>query len=330
MPVFLEPRPPGEVSRRNFLARAAAGAGALFLGNIAESLTPLIEGAEELRGGEGRGEAATPPSHWALLSDTHIDASVREENQGQNMASNLLRVVAEVLQARPAAALVNGDLARNLGKVGDYRSFLKLVEPLRLGGIPLHLTLGNHDDRENFVTVIVEEASGTPPLVEESPVPQKCCIVLERDGVRWLLLDSLEKVNVTPGWLGPEQLDWIGKELDRDPARPVIIFLHHNVEKGSNIALRESDELMAILRPRRQVKAVFFGHTHAWRRWVDDGIHMVNLPAVGYAFGPAEPLGWVRAMPRPEGLEIELRALNAAHPDHGKKIDLAWRPMERP
>ena len=244
------------------------------------------------------------------------------------MASNLLRVVAEVLESRPTTALVNGDLARDLGKVGDYVSFLKLLEPLRLCGIPVHLTLGNHDDRENFVKVIVEDSSNLPAVLEESPIPQKYCGSLERDGVRWLLLDSLDKVNVTPGWLGPWQLEWVQRELDRKLAQPTIVFIHHNVEKGSSIALRETAELMEILRPRRQVKAVFFGHTHAWKRWVDEGIHMVNLPAIGYAFAKGEPLGWVRASPRPAGLEIELRALSA-HPDHGKKIELEWRPTER-
>jgi len=73
------------------------------------------------------------------------------------------------------------------------------------------------------------------------------------------------------------------------------------------------------------VKAVFFGHTHVWRRFVDDGIHMVNLPAIGYAFAKGQPVGWVRAAPRPDGLTIELRAINGLHADHGKKIELPWR-----
>src|SRR5262249_45247762 len=144
------------------------------------------EGSPSKAGGSNAAPQA-PQATWAFLSDTHVDASLTAENQGQNMAANLLKVVAEVLQARPGTAIVNGDLARDAGRAGDYRSFLKLVEPLRQGGIPIHLTLGNHDDRENFVKVVLEGAPDAPFAAQESPVTQKYCSTLERDGVRWIL-----------------------------------------------------------------------------------------------------------------------------------------------
>jgi len=67
----------------------------------------------------------------------------------------------------------------------------------------------------------VEDSSNLPAVLEESPIPQKYCGSLERDGVRWLLLDSLDKVNVTPGWpTAPEGGGWAaaacrGRELRR-------------------------------------------------------------------------------------------------------------------
>ncbi|HVR75346.1 MAG TPA: metallophosphoesterase, partial [Planctomycetota bacterium] len=264
---------------------------------------------------------------WALLSDTHIHESLTEENQGQNMASNLLRALSDVLPHGPGTAVVNGDIARLVGNTGDYASFLKLVEPLRAAGVPIHATLGNHDDRDKFLGAL--EGSGEPALAPSSAraaVAQRHCSSFIADGVRWLLLDSLEKVNQTPGILGPAQLDWVARELDASPREPAILFLHHNVEK-SGIGLRDTDDLLAVLRPRRQAKAVFFGHTHTWRRWEDEGIHMVNLPAVGYTFAAAEPIGWVLAQPREDGLDLELRSFGP-HQEHGKKVALAWRPLE--
>jgi 3',5'-cyclic AMP phosphodiesterase CpdA len=315
MPLHLPPlgsgvRREGGLSRRAFLGRAAAGAAALLLPGA-------VRGAAPRPAGEAR-------RAWALLADTHIHATLQEKNQRFHMAANLVRTVSEVQEEGVGAALVNGDLARLVGNPGDYRRFLELVEPMRRRGIPVHATLGNHDDRANFRRALV--TSGDPDDLAE-----RHCSSVEVDGVRWLLLDSLEKVNATPGLLGKAQIEWLAGELDRTPespttlpGSPAIIFLHHNPEP-KDIGLKDTADFLAAIRPRRQVKAVFFGHTHTWRRWEDDGIHMVNLPATGYAFSAGEPIGWVLAAPGPEGLEIELRAIGPAHPDHGKRISLPWR-----
>ncbi len=308
MPIHLAPRPAQRrETRRNFLGRAAAGASALLLGG--------------LRPAPGQEDARKPV--WALLSDTHIHESLNEANQGSNMASNLRKVVSEVIGDRPTAALVNGDLAREIGKPGDYQSFLTLAAPLREGGVPVHLTLGNHDDRASFLGVLGERGERLT-RIERAAIAEKYCESIEQDGVRWLLLDSLEEVNKVPGILGAAQLDWVARELDSAPATPAVIFVHHNVEPV-DVGLKDTKALLEVLRPRRQLKCIFFGHTHEWRRFAVDGIHMVNLPAIGYAFKKGEPMGWVRGMPRAAGLTIELRSLDGAHPDHGKKIELEWR-----
>jgi 3',5'-cyclic AMP phosphodiesterase CpdA len=280
---------------------------------------------------------------WALLSDTHIHASLYEKNQNFHMAANLVTAVSEVVEEGAGAAIVNGDLARLLGNPEDYERFLELIEPLRRRGIPLHATLGNHDDRSNFRRALAPAVrfpgaapettrpsgdGGDPGVAArgEDPesLPDRLASAVEVDGVRWLLLDSLEKVNETRGLLGDTQLRWTLRQLERAPSTPTILFVHHNPETD-NIGLKDTADLLALIRPRRQVKAVFFGHTHTWRRWEDEGIHMVNLPATGYAFKAGEPIGWVLAAPGPEGLEIELRSIGPPHADHGKKIALPWR-----
>ena len=47
--------------------------------------------------------------------------------------------------------------------------------------------------------------------------------------------------------------------------------------------------------PRKQVKAYFYGHTHIWGRTDISGIHLVNLPAMAWAFDPTQPRGFVTA-----------------------------------
>ena len=313
MPLHL--LPPGRddreaaISRRSFLGRSLLGAACLLLPGRDSAAAP--------------GPAASRGRPWALLADTHVHEALYEKNRNSHMAANLVRAVSEVLDEGAGTALVNGDLARLVGNPGDYGRFLELVEPLRRGGLAVHATLGNHDDRSNFRQALAR-AGATRDGAGQTALPERHWASVEVDGTRWILLDSLEKVNATPGLLGKPQIEWLAGELDRTPTTPAIIFLHHNPET-TDIGLKDTADFLAAIRPRRQVKAVFFGHTHTWRRWDDDGIHMVNLPATGYSFRAEEPIGWVLARPSPGGLEIELRSIGPAHRDHGKKIALAWR-----
>ncbi len=57
-------------------------------------------------------------------------------------------------ERHPAAVIINGDLALNDGQAGDYEHFAKLIAPLRDADIPVHLTLGNHDNRDVFYKVM--------------------------------------------------------------------------------------------------------------------------------------------------------------------------------
>ena len=46
---------------------------------------------------------------------------------------------------------------------------------------------------------------------------------------------------------------------------------------------------------------------------------------VAYVFNASRPNGWVRATPAPNGMTLELRALDANHPEHAKQTPLSWR-----
>jgi hypothetical protein len=74
------------------------------------------------------------------------------------------------------------------------------------------------------------------------------------------------------------------------------------------------------------VKALIYGHTHTWehKRHEATGIHLINLPPVAYVFNQARPNGWVIARATSDSLELEMRALNPAHEQHGEKIQISW------
>jgi 3',5'-cyclic-AMP phosphodiesterase len=127
--------------------------------------------------------------------------------------------------------------------------------------------------------------------------------------------------------LGAEQLDWLARSLDANRKKPALIVIHHNPAIGDKASgLKDSEALFEIIRPRKQVKAYIFGHTHIWRVQQDpSGIHLINLPPTAYVFRENDPPGWVHAMLERNGMKLELRCVNPAHSLHAEVTRLQWR-----
>jgi 3',5'-cyclic AMP phosphodiesterase CpdA len=300
MPIHLPP-----ISRRKFLTRAvAAGAG------LALKPALLADGQR------------TEQNSWALLSDIHLAADRAQVARGINMSEHFSRVSGEVLalKERPAGLFITGDCAYNNGEKGDYAVLLDSLDPIRKSEIPVHLALGNHDHRDRFREVLEQKGAARP-------VPDHHVSLLKTEQVNWLILDSLEKTLSTPGLLGPEQLQWLARTLDDNRDRPAVIMIHHNPGVSGNISgLKDSEAFFEVIRPRKQVKAYFFGHTHVWKVDQDSsGIHLINLPPVAYIFREGDPAGWVNARVNRNGMRLELKCLDTNHKAHGQVVDLKWR-----
>ena len=275
---------------------------------------------------------------WALLSDTHIAADTAQNARGVNMAGHLRQAVEEVLESharRPFAGLmVNGDCALLDGQAEDYRTFGALLEPVSVKGVPIHLTLGNHDERTRIQAGL---ASAFEPVktdganVGDKQRPALVDKVASRIRGRfcdWYLLDSLDITNVTPGRIGSEQLAWLDQSLKDSPDRPALVMVHHNPHPsilGKVSGILDTDEFLTLLLERRQVKALFFGHTHVAKAVELQGLHLVNLPACAYRFNVEQPTGWTTALIGAEGAALTLFDTNKAHALHGQEINLSWR-----
>jgi Icc protein len=301
MPIHLAPIP-----RRRFLARTlAAGAGL--------TLVPeLLAGAKQ-----------ADPDTWALLSDIHVAADRALKVRGINMTEHFRAVCGEVLALPrlPAGMFVNGDCAYNSGHPGDYALVADMLEPIRGAQIPVHLTVGNHDDREHFWEAFQEERQ-SPRLVRERQVS-----LLRTPRANWFMLDSLEKTMSTPGLVGPEQLHWLAETLDANPDKPALVLVHHNPGlDGGNMGLKDTLAFLEVIRPRKQVKAYIYGHTHSWKIEQDSsGIHFINLPAVSYVFREGEPSGWTLANLGADGIRLKLSCLDPTHKQNGQNVNLKWR-----
>ncbi len=301
MPVTLP-----QLSRREFLKRA------VLTGTVAALAPSSYAGLF----GKSRDR-----NTFAFFSDPHIAAAPGFRHAGVNMADNLAACARELAAwpVKPAAIFVNGDLAFQLGSPAEYATFGNLLQPLRTLA-PVHLTLGNHDEREHFWQAFPQDA------LRVKTVPQKQAAIFPSARANWFMLDSLDHTNQTPGELGLAQLVWLDQELSARPDKPAIIVVHHCPDVTGRLGLKDTPELEAVFARHRQVKAFIFGHTHAWGlSQPANGVHQINLPPTGYVFQPGHPSGWVRMTLARDGMEVELRSLDPAQPDHGQVQKLKWR-----
>ncbi len=268
------------------------------------------------------GSSGRAQGWYALLSDPHIAEDLSASLRGEVMADNLRVAVAQILGADdpPRGVMVNGDLALERGLGGDYSSFLRICQPLRDAALPLHLAMGNHDDRANLLAAL-----SPGPERESAHVHQKMTAIVEGSELRFVVLDSQEGVNVTSGQLGPEQRRWLADDLDAHPQTPTVVMVHHHLDAIARPALRDTAALLDLIRPRRQVKMVIYGHTHMWEIRTVDGVVWMNLPALGYRFQKREPLGWVILRPRAGGAEVQLVCVGGDRTSNGQRRSLTWR-----
>lgn len=306
MPIHIDP-----LSRRRFLQ----GASILSLSPFA----PILQAAES--------------ETWALLSDTHIAADpLLKSRQDVNMADNLKRVVADVLKEKESLSgvIIDGDCAFLDGQPGDYSTLASLLSPLEEAGLPIHFTLGNHDDRDVFYGAYKSRAGS-------SPVASKHCTIIETAHADLILLDSLRFVNKVEGEIGEEQLQWIASRLSKNPNRPAILIGHHYPqvvrtdvipgEKKIPISgLVDSEEFLKTIADHPSAKAYIYGHSHNWTVKKDEAdIHQINLPPTAYVFDQSRPNGWVKATIGKNGMTLRLNALDPSHGQNGEMHTLEWR-----
>ena len=289
------------LSRRGFLHAGLGLAGGVFtLGTV-----PVIGG--------GRSDVA----RWVLMADTHVPADQGNNYRGSFPYRNLARAVEQIGERRPEGILVAGDLARLEGLTGDYANLRTLLTPL-MGDCPTYLALGNHDHRDNFRRAFADRPGG------EQDVQGRHVAVVDTGPVRLVVLDSLMYVNKTPGLLGKAQRQWLDRYLQDVDDKPVVLCLHHTLGDGDGDLL-DVPRLFEIVRPCAKVKAIVFGHSHTYRFSELDGIHLINLPALGYNFNDAQPVGWVEARFKPVGVELILHAIAGNADLDGRSTTLRWR-----
>jgi Icc protein len=318
MPIILPP-----ITRRQFAKRTLA------LGGTAVMTSRVLAAADSE-------PAGLDQNRVALLADTHISADPdlvypgtkwpgspvgEDEHESVNMAQCLAEAAKSViaLNPRPAHLVVNGDCALSNGKEAEYKEFLRLVEPIRAAGITVHVTIGNHDNRENLWKLL-------PFLKKEHMGIQTG--VIELPHANLVLLDSGRK-----GILGEKQLDWLAKELDERADKPALIFGHFNPYPNRGVrpikGMSDGESLLNLLAERKHARAYFYGHTHEWQYDRRDDLHLINQPAVSYYFGKGHAHGWVDMKLTETSADLELRCINGKHKQHGDRRQVSLKDKKK-
>ncbi len=273
-----------------------------------------------------RNHGGLDPSRVALLADTHISDDPNrsfpgtkwpgspyneDEHEWVNMADCLAQTAKSViaLNPRPANLIINGDCALSRGTEAEYQEFLRLVEPIRAAGITVHVTIGNHDTRENLWKLL--------PFLKKEQMGIHAGVV-ELPHANLILLDSGRR-----GILGDKQLDWLANQLDARADKPALIFGHYNSYPNRGVrpiqGLRDGTSLLKLLAERKHARAYIHGHTHEWQHGRQDHIHIFGQPAVSYYFGKGHAHGWVDMKLTEASADLELHCINPGHPQHGER-----------
>lgn len=189
------------------------------------------------------------------LTDTHLVAP-GQALYGTDPAWRLDRAVQAIAAQHGDAAfvVVTGDLAH----CGEPAAYAALSERLGRLRMPVHLAVGNHDDRNAF-----RAAFAATPVTAAGFVQY----AFDAGGLRHIVLDSHEP-DVSWGVFCERRAAWLADELARGAPRPVHLYIHHppcavGIAPMDRIALRDAGALREALQPHRaRLRHLFFGHLH--------------------------------------------------------------------
>ena len=212
---------------------------------------------------------------FVVMSDLHLMPE-GELSMTLDTGARLEQAIDAVV-ARYADAdfcVLAGDLA-DLGQPVAYQRLKTIIARLP---IPVHITLGNHDNRPAFLEVFGQGFADAET--------GKLDKVIDIKGYRIILLDSSEPGRVD-GVLEDAQITWLAARLAEALDRPVVVILHHNANAlhihSDTIRLLEPDAFIETLRSHPDIRQVIAGHVHltstaSWR-----GLNFTTLAGGHYS-----------------------------------------------
>ena len=187
------------------------------------------------------------------MTDIHL-TTPGETIGGRDPNANFQRALdhALALHSDAEALFITGDLS-DWGERDDY---LRLKEIIAKLPVPVHLCIGNHDDRPTFLSVFPEFSQDGAFVQTVVPLSMGHAILLDTWGPE-----------THAGHFCEARAAWLSAKLSEAPG-PVYLFLHHNpvptrVAPMDQIMLLDAARLAETLRPHKaKIAQIFHGHCH--------------------------------------------------------------------
>ena len=193
----------------------------------------------------------------AQITDLHVTTDTDPVNRWRNV-ERLRHVLKSIhaLKPRPVAIIASGDLVDR----GEPEEYAELLELLRHVEIPIYFGVGNHDRRAPLLAALGDRGVQTDPngFVQYA---------LDLGDLRVVVCDTLDEAS-EGGAFCADRAAWLAATLDKAPAQPTVIALHHP-PIASGIRWMDPDpgaawiaRLADTIRGRDQVRVVICGHVH--------------------------------------------------------------------
>lgn len=193
-----------------------------------------------------------------LISDLHVGGADPELDYTHG---KLTCVVDEILAMRPLPRRVVcfGDIGLSYGLAADYAMSKPILQRLVDAGIELHLTMGNHDRRSNFL-------KEWPEYGVNQVVPGRFARVISLGDADLVLLDTLKgtdnradnDMGPVEGTIDTAQLKWF-ESFVAQAKRPFFVGSHQfrdlYVEGNKPIARAAKSQYFS---------GWIYGHDHSW------------------------------------------------------------------
>jgi len=163
-------------------------------------------------------------------------------------------------------------------------NYLEAIEQIfRQFSGPRYHVLGNHDvdsiSKEQFLTRVENTGISSLSKYYSFDSNELHFVVLDAN----YMADGSDYDRGNFDWtdtnIPQTQLDWFKNDLAAS-SRPVIVFVHQQLDGKGSHSVKNADEVRQIMQESEKVIAVFQGHNHAGHYSCIEGIHYYTLKAM--------------------------------------------------
>lgn len=208
------------------------------------------------------------------ISDLHL-VPPGQRLHGLDPEERLLRAVAAVNRHHSDAefCIITGDLA----DAGEPEAYRTLKRHLQLLEMPVHLMIGNHDNRRNFVAEFPDAARDQAGFVQNA---------FKQDDNAFILLDTVCQ-GASWGEFCEARAAWLSDQLARLEGMAIHIFMHHppfdiGFPRLDDIRIRDTGPFDRSLGGPGGIRQLFFGHVHRPVTGSCRGISFSAIPGLNH------------------------------------------------